>query len=171
MTLLRYTAKRQDMFFIHVRGMFLSERRSSIKASALGTVFLIGLALFTSALADKIIGPKEINSPILRDILQHSPTSATLCFVLYCLVAPLLEETVYRGFLLTSLGSRMKWWQAVVISSCAFSIAHLSVDNSLQLFLIGCVLGSVYCWTGNLAASCAVHSVYNMATLLVTMMS
>ncbi|KAJ6822614.1 uncharacterized protein M6B38_386945 [Iris pallida] len=170
-TLLHYTTKPQYNFSTFVSEMISSKQRSWVKASALGIGFLIGLALLTSTLADRLIGPKDVNNPILKDILLYSPTSKALGFFLYCFIAPVLEESVYRGFLLTSLASKMKWWQAVVISSFAFSIAHLSGDNSLQLFLIGCVLGSVYCWTGNVAAPFAVHSVYNATTLLVTSLS
>ena len=112
-----------------------------------------------------------INNPILKDLLLYSPTSTTACFFLYCLTSPLLEEVVYRGFLLKSLASKTKWWQAVIISSCIFSAAHFSVENSPQLFIIGCVLGSAYCWTGSLAAPFTIHSMYNAITLLVTVMS
>lgn len=171
LALLHYTAKPQyniSRFFLQ---KFLSEQRSSIKASAVGIGFLIALVLFTSILADRLIGSKDANNPILKEILLYSSTSKMVCFFLYCLITPLLEETVYRGFLLTSIASTMKWWQAVIISSCIFSIAHFSVENSLQLFLIGCVLGSVYCWTGNLASSFTVHSLYNAGILLATALS
>nr|XP_010918483.1 LOW QUALITY PROTEIN: uncharacterized protein LOC105042842 [Elaeis guineensis] len=171
LTLLHYTTKPQyklSRFFLQ---KLLSEQRSSIKASAVAVGFLIALVLFTSILADQLIGQKDVNNPILKEILLYSPTSKMVCFFLYCLITPLLEETVYRGFLLTSLASTMKWWQAVIISSCIFSAAHFSGENSLQLFLIGCVLGSVYCWTGNLSSSFTVHSVYNAGILIATALS
>lgn len=114
---------------------------------------------------------QDVNNPILKEILSCSPASRTACLFLYCLVSPLLEELVYRGFLLQSLCSQMKWRQAVVISSCVFSVAHFSGENSVQLILIGAVLGSAYCWTGSLAAPFTIHSVYNAMILLATIMS
>lgn len=171
MALLHYTGKPQYTFSYIIRGMLNSEKRNWLKASALGIGFLIGLVFLTSAIADRLFGPKVINNPILKDLLLYSPTSTTACFFLYCLTSPLLEEVVYRGFLLKSLASKTKWWQAVIISSCIFSAAHFSVENSPQLFIIGCVLGSAYCWTGSLAAPFTIHSMYNAITLLVTVMS
>lgn len=114
---------------------------------------------------------QAVNNPVLKEILDSSNISRTSCFISYCVVTPLLEEIVYRGFLLASVSSEMQWQQAVIISSAVFSAAHLSVENSLQLFIIGCVLGSSYCWTGNLRSSILIHSLYNSMTLLLTYLS
>uniref|UniRef100_A0A0E0LK71 CAAX prenyl protease 2/Lysostaphin resistance protein A-like domain-containing protein n=1 Tax=Oryza punctata TaxID=4537 RepID=A0A0E0LK71_ORYPU len=86
--------------------------------------------------------------PMLREILSDSPTSRLLCFFLYCVIAPLSEETIYRGFLLTALSSSMKWKDAVIVSSLMFSIAHFSINSSFQLFVIGCITGLAYSRTG-----------------------
>ncbi|XP_018441977.1 uncharacterized protein LOC108813809 isoform X2 [Raphanus sativus] len=40
-----------------------------------------------------------------------------------------------------------------------------------QLFGIGCVLGGCYSWSGNLASSVVVHSLYNALTLLLALRS
>ena len=114
---------------------------------------------------------QAVNKPILKEILLSSNVSEIACILVYCIVTPLLEETIYRGFLLTSLASTTKWQQAVIISSAIFSAAHFSGENSLQLFVIGCVLGCSYCWTGNLSSSIVVHSLYNALTLTVTLLS
>uniref|UniRef100_A0A0E0LK69 CAAX prenyl protease 2/Lysostaphin resistance protein A-like domain-containing protein n=1 Tax=Oryza punctata TaxID=4537 RepID=A0A0E0LK69_ORYPU len=101
--------------------------------------------------------------PMLREILSDSPTSRLLCFFLYCVIAPLSEETIYRGFLLTALSSSMKWKDAVIVSSLMFSIAHFSINSSFQLFVIGCITGLAYSRTGTLAAPLTIHSLYNAA--------
>ncbi|RVX09359.1 hypothetical protein CK203_015235 [Vitis vinifera] len=115
--------------------------------------------------------PTAVNNPILKEILLSSNISEIACILVYCIVTPLLEETVYRGFLLTSLASTMKWQQAVIITSAIFSAAHFSGENSLQLFIIGCVLGCSYCWTGSLSSSIVIHSLYNALTLTITLLS
>ncbi|XP_020699217.1 uncharacterized protein LOC110111611 [Dendrobium catenatum] len=166
LALLYYTAHDRNKLPCFFIGTSYSEQRNWLKASALGIGFLLLLVLLTSILADRLIGPKDIDNPILKEILLYSPISKSTCFLLYCFVTPLLEETVYRGFLLTSIASGRKFWQAIGISSFAFSLAHFSFENSLQLFIIGCVLGSVYSWSGKLVSSVTVHSVYNAIILL-----
>ncbi|CAK8575602.1 unnamed protein product [Lathyrus sativus] len=111
---------------------------------------------------------QPLSNPSLKEILLDSDISRVCCVVAYCIVTPLLEEVVYRGFLLTSLSSTMKWQQAVAISSVIFSAIHFSVENFVQLFIIGCALGCSYCWTRNLNSSIAIHSLYNALTLLIT---
>nr|DAD20920.1 TPA_asm: hypothetical protein HUJ06_022383 [Nelumbo nucifera] len=169
--LLRYIAKSKydPVSFFYCSN--LSKERNWVQASMLGFGFLILLVLHTSLLADRVLGPKAVNNPILKEILSSGFNSKTACFLTYCLITPLLEEIVYRGFLLRSLASRMNWQQAIVLSSCIFSAAHLSTENSLQLFIIGCVLGCSYCWTGNLSSSFAVHSLYNAVILMITILS
>lgn len=111
---------------------------------------------------------QDANNPELKELLMDSPLSQVGFFLIYCFITPMLEEAVYRGFLLTSLAATaMKWPSAVAISALAFSSAHFSAENFLQLFLIGCVLGSAFCWSGSLTASFAIHSVYNAIILLV----
>ncbi|KAJ8505259.1 hypothetical protein OPV22_006145 [Ensete ventricosum] len=170
-TLLHFNAKPQYDVCRFFHSKWVLGGRSCITAFIVGIGTLIGLVFLTSIVADMLVGPKAVSDPILKKILSDSPLSMMSCFFLYCLISPLLEETVYRGFLLSSLFSTMKWWQAVIMSSFVFSIGHFSGENSLQLFLIGCVVGSAYCWTGQLTPCFAIHSVYNAMILLITMMS
>lgn len=107
----------------------------------------------------------------MKEILVSSNISTAAFFLVCCIITPILEETVYRGFLLASISTRMKWQHAVLISSAIFAAAHLSGENFLQLFIIGCVLGCSYCWAGDLRSSILIHSLYNSMTLLITFLS
>lgn len=111
------------------------------------------------------------NNPILKEILYSGSISETACIIVYCIITPLLEETIYRGFLLRTLASKHRLIEAVIISSAVFSAAHFSVQNSLQFFIIGCVLGCSYCSTGNLCSPVLIHSLYNAVTLVITFLS
>ncbi|KAL2466478.1 CAAX amino terminal protease family protein [Abeliophyllum distichum] len=155
--------------FFHVNKA--SEERSWLLGSLLGFGLLVSLVFITSIVADRLIGPKDVNNPFLKEILLTGSSSTMACILVYCIVTPLLEEVVYRGFLLTSLASTMKWHQSVAISSLVFSAAHFSCENFLQLFIIGFVLGCTYCWTGNLSSSILTHSLYNALTLFLTFIS
>ncbi|XP_050381691.1 uncharacterized protein LOC126798697 isoform X2 [Argentina anserina] len=171
MLLLQITAKPHYKFANSFKADKLSNQRNWLLASAVGFGSLFVLVFLTSFLADIFIGPKDINNPVLKEILVRSNISKAACVFVYCVTTPLLEETVYRGFLLGSISSTMKWQSAVFISSIIFSAAHFSGENFLQLFIVGCVLGSSYCWTGNLRSSILIHSLYNAMTLMITFLS
>jgi membrane protease YdiL (CAAX protease family) len=128
---------------------------------------IVKYAIFLS-LGFCVVWLQPVSNPILKELLMNSDISRVSCVAAYCVVTPLLEEAVYRGFLLTSLSSTMKWQNAVFISSVIFSAIHFSGENFVQLFIIGCVLGCSYCWTGNLKSSIVIHSLYNALTLLIT---
>ncbi|XP_019451178.1 PREDICTED: uncharacterized protein LOC109353386 [Lupinus angustifolius] len=167
LVLFKYNAKPQYEFINFFKKDKLLNDRNWIVASVLGFGFLVFLIFLTSLLADSLFGSKPVN-PILKEILLYSDISRVSCVLVLCIVTPLLEEVVYRGFLLTSLSSTMEWQQAVAISSIIFSAIHFSGEKFLQLFIVGCVLGCSYCWTGNLSSNIAIHSLYNALTLIIT---
>ncbi|KAL8510959.1 hypothetical protein ACS0TY_017683 [Phlomoides rotata] len=169
--LLKFPGKPQYRLSDFVHTNISSKRRSWQLASVLGFGFLLSMVFITSYFAETLMGPKDVNDPFLKQILSSSSSSVTACILVYCIITPLLEEVVYRGFLVTSLVSKMKWQQAVAISSVVFSAAHFSGENFLQLLIVGLVLGCSYCWTGNLSSSIVIHSLYNALILFSTFIS
>ncbi|KAK1680667.1 hypothetical protein QYE76_041515 [Lolium multiflorum] len=165
-----YTAKPHHQVWPFFFRKF-SFRPSWIKETVLWFGLLVSMVFVTSLISDRLIGPEDAYDPILKEILSDSPTSRLVCFFLYCVIAPLSEETIYRGFLLTSLSSSMKWKNALIVSSLMFSVAHLSGQSFFQLFIIGCITGLAYCRTGTLAASFTIHCLYNAVILFTTIMS
>ncbi|CAH8389038.1 unnamed protein product [Eruca vesicaria subsp. sativa] len=82
------------------------------------------------------------------------------------ILAPLLEETVFRGFFMVSL---TKWTPtpiAIIISSAAFALAHLTPGEFPQLFILGSVLGLTYAQTRNLITPMVIHGFWNSGVIL-----
>ncbi|ESQ50463.1 hypothetical protein EUTSA_v10002053mg [Eutrema salsugineum] len=170
--LLRNTAKPECRSINFLKGNNDSrEGRNWVVGSAMGLGCLVGFIFLTSLVADQLFGSKAVQNSELEKIMASGEVSRSGCFALYCLVAPMLEEIVYRRYLLSSLASRMEWRKALVISSGVFAAAHFSGEDLVQLFGIGCVLGACYSWSGKLASSVVVHSLYNALTLLLTLRS
>ncbi|KAF5726387.1 hypothetical protein HS088_TW22G00065 [Tripterygium wilfordii] len=164
-------AAKPNCAFVSFNANKSAKERNWLLASALGFGSIISLVFLTSILSDNIVGTKAVNNPVVKEILMSSLTSRTACVLVYCFIAPVLEETVYRWFLLTSLASTMDWRHAVLISSAIFSASHFSGENFLPLFIIGCVLGCSYSWTGKLRTPVLIHSLYNAFALLMTFLS
>lgn len=97
-------------------------------------------------------------------ISMDTPTYVRLLMVTGVL-APFLEETLFRGFLLTSLTKVMPPWAAVIASAGAFAIAHLSLKDLPVLFALGCWLGAIYCRSRNLLTPMIVHGAWNSTVL------
>jgi membrane protease YdiL (CAAX protease family) len=97
---------------------------------------------------------------------MDSATFASL-LVVTAVLAPILEETVFRGFLLPSLTRWVPTPVAVVLSALAFATAHLSARDFPQLFAFGLVLGTCYTRSRNLATPMLMHGAWNGTVLVV----
>ncbi|KAE8781177.1 hypothetical protein D1007_45623 [Hordeum vulgare] len=124
LALLQYTAKPGRQVGDFFAGKF-SSRRGWIKETVLWLGLLMSVVFLTSLIADSLIGPEDAYDPILKEILSDGGASRLVCWFLYCLIAPLSEEIIYRGFLLTALSSSMKWRNAVVARISPHRICHI----------------------------------------------
>lgn len=104
-----------------------------------------------------------------------STTVYVVLGVLVVLIAPLLEETVFRGLLLRTLMRRLGFWPAAILSSGIFALFHTYEVNTLAgaitLAAVVFVLGFSNCllvrWSGRLAAGMIVHALFNGLALFV----
>ena len=100
-----------------------------------------------------------------------------LLLILAVVVAPPVEELIFRGVLLRALMRRYRFWPAALISSVLFAALHLyEVDSAAAMVLLFAsiaVFGIGQCllvrWTGRLATSITAHAVSNAAAALLTL--
>jgi uncharacterized protein len=88
-------------------------------------------------------------------------------FTVTAVLAPILEETVFRGFLLASLTKWMPVPAAVLLSAFAFGFAHLSPRDFPQLTALGILLGFTYVRSRNLLSPMLIHGTWNGTVLTV----
>jgi membrane protease YdiL (CAAX protease family) len=87
-------------------------------------------------------------------------------FIAVAVAAPLIEEMLFRGMLLSWLARRMRSWVAIVVSAAVFAGVHLLDPNAIAvvpgLFLLGVVLAWVAVRKGDLSLPIAIHSGINL---------
>ena len=103
--------------------------------------------------------------------LLQARVSMMLFAVLGVLVAPLVEETIFRGFLYPVIARRLGISAGVVITGTLFGLTHAAQlwggwGQIALLILVGVVLTWVRARTGTVAASYFVHLGYNGLQLL-----
>lgn len=104
-------------------------------------------------------------NPLLEMVLSTSDPRALLAFALTAVVlAPLFEETLFRGVLLPVVARHLGARWAVVISALLFAIAHLSFAELVPLSVLGAGLGLLRWQTGRLAACVCLHAFWNSLT-------
>ncbi|MBM0741398.1 CPBP family intramembrane metalloprotease [Phormidium sp. CLA17] len=125
------------------------------------------LVIVVSLVNQKIWQGRGGSNPILPIALEGKNSFAlAIFFVTAAIAAPIFEEILFRGFLLSSLTRYFPVWGAIILSSFLFAVAHLSLSEVLPLMTLGMVLGFVYSRSRNLLSSMLLHSLWNSGTLL-----
>ena len=83
--------------------------------------------------------------------------------VLVCVLAPVLEEMLFRGLILRGFLARYPRWPAIVLSALLFGAAHLNIYQFVVGIVIGVPLGWLYERTRSLLPCIALHAAYNVA--------
>ncbi len=82
------------------------------------------------------------------------------------LLAPLVEEFIFRYAAINILTRRFKQTWGILISSFFFSIIHFDFPFIFGYFLIGLVLAVVYVRTNKLLVSFVVHTSMNLIVVI-----
>ncbi len=85
-------------------------------------------------------------------------------FIGLSITAGIVEEIVYRGFVLWYLGLFMPLWAAVVVSSVAFGLGHSyqGASGGLRCGLIGLVFAVFYIVTGSIWLPIIGHAILDI---------
>ncbi|TYJ41123.1 hypothetical protein E1A91_A04G187600v1 [Gossypium mustelinum] len=99
--------------------------------------------------------------------LIGSSSISTACLVgITGVLAPVLEETVFRGFFMTSLTKWVPTPVSVIVSAAVFALAHLTPGEFPQLFVLGTALGFSYAQNRNLVIPITIHAFWNSGVIL-----
>lgn len=79
-------------------------------------------------------------------------------FITVCLVAPVLEEMLFRGIILRSFLHQYSRWIAILASSCLFGLAHMNIYQFLCATIIGVLSAWLYEKTRSLWPCIALHA-------------
>ena len=89
-------------------------------------------------------------------------------FVVAVIVAPVVEETYFRGWIFTSLRQSWGRWPAVIISALLFGLAHYKSTHlyALAVFPLGLILAALRERTGSAGTSMLFHAANNLIAVL-----
>ena len=101
------------------------------------------------------------------DLLKATHGNFIYVFAAFaCVLAPFVEELVFRGFLLNAFLRYAPPPLAIVLSALCFGAAHFSPSALIPLAGGGVVLGYVYYRTGSLTASMLAHAGFNLFSII-----
>lgn len=139
--------------------------------SFLGIILALGCSILFYFLLDKGLDPlfedlfpssKENYQQIIR-LIQISPI---VSFLDFCILAPILEEVLMRGFLLDGLSINYGKMIALLISAIFFSILHFNIAQMVPSFICGIILGLLYFYTDSIFSCILAHMGYNVISYM-----
>ena len=77
------------------------------------------------------------------------------------LLAPVLEEILFRGIIQDSLTYKYGPWKGILWGAAVFGVVHIIPQQVVNAFLIGLVLGYIYYRTRSLIPVMVIHCVNN----------
>jgi hypothetical protein len=119
--------------------------------------WLFGDAMPLAQTTEEIIGSAQ------------SPAEIAIYFVLVCVLAPIFEETIFRGYVYGGLRRIMSPRSAIIVGAAAFAAVHLNAEAFLVIGLIGAMLCFLYERTRSLIPGMIAHGLHNglvMAVML-----
>lgn len=76
-------------------------------------------------------------------------------------LAPVMEEVLFRGILLESVRSKHSAGRAIVVSALMFGVIHFIPQQVVNAFAIGLILGYIYVRTESLWPVIVIHALNN----------
>ncbi len=99
-------------------------------------------------------------------VTYRTPAEAVATWFAFVVVAPLVEELLFRGVLLRGLQSRLGSTVTLVLTSVAFGVVHGALDAVVYATLAGLTFGRVMQKQGNLGVTMAMHAGVNAVPLV-----
>ena len=128
-------------------------------------VVLVGFLV--SFLYDMLLARLGLEAPSnLPAGLTETGLGLGIVFVLAVVIAPVAEETFFRGFVLAGIGKRFGNAWGVVLSALLFSVAHMQPGALLPIFILGLLLGWLYLRTRSIWPCILTHFAYNSIALV-----
>ncbi|MBN1905210.1 MAG: CPBP family intramembrane metalloprotease [Deltaproteobacteria bacterium] len=162
---MEWKAYREAIGWNRGKGIF-REVGAGIAGFITGLPLLI-IALIVVMILIKITGKTPTHPAVLN--LSHSPL---FLFLLACIYAPFVEETLFRGALYGYLRSSFPWLVSAIISSLIFAILHPQGWVAIPAIgVIGFNLSTIREWRGSAIASMTAHALNNGSAIMILIIS
>ncbi|MEG0814091.1 MAG: CPBP family intramembrane glutamic endopeptidase [Clostridium sp.] len=135
----------------------------------IGKLFLlfglgVGVSLFLSA-AFTFLPPSIGQGYATASQAAFSGTDLGLAIVSALVLAPVLEEVIFRGYMLNRLFDGFEQKGALLVSSLIFALCHISPLWILYAFGMGILLACVAVWEDNILYSIMLHAGFNFLSV------
>lgn len=120
---------------------------------------VIGLVLFAVEILSKAKIPSALL--VLDRINIMTKNFSYLFYIKMVIIAPILEEIIFRGYILNGFLTRYKPILAISLASFFFAFFHFNIYQFIYTFFLGFFCGWYFYKTRNLLSCIFIHSSFN----------
>lgn len=137
-----------------------------------GALFLIAIKVFTvlySAVVTSLFNlqpPAELTQGI-PDIFGSGISGLILAILVVAVIAPIAEETFFRGFVYQGLRKKFGVGAAISASAVVFALFHTRIWLIVPVIAMGAVLAFLYEQEDSLGPPIVLHSLNNLVSVLI----
>lgn len=128
--------------------------------------------LFINAFLVSLISRINIFSQYMRSFEEFSDTIFSTDILLMILsigiIAPIIEEIIFRGLIFRELKKTMSITSVVIIQAVLFGIFHMRIIQMIYATILGLFLGLVFIMIKSIWAPILVHVCYNLTSVLIS---
>ena len=156
------------LYYLKKKNIDLGFKKQSIKkiilyvlAGFFGFILINGIIQYVS-LTYNIQIPGYGDQAARVTLFGDDPYSMIIAAFVLVILAPLVEELLFRGLIFNQLRQRYSSWATIVISAAIFAGFHLEFQVFIPLFILGLIIGKIYDKTGTIWTPIAFHMFNNL---------
>ncbi len=176
-------ARRLKGFGLNIRSIHKDFFAAFVNLLAVWPLMMAAITL-TMLIGKYVFGPEyQISQHEQLELITAYPRwqLRILVFIVAVVMAPVLEEMMFRGLFQTvirsflesrdsKLKTQSRAWLSIFISAGLFSMVHGNVQHWPALFLLGVCLGYAYEKSGSLFRPIFIHTFFNAITIILVML-
>jgi membrane protease YdiL (CAAX protease family) len=93
--------------------------------------------------------------------------SGSVSIITVCIIAPFIEEMLFRGVFLRGFLRNYKVFNAVTFSALLFAVAHFNIYQMISAYIVGTFLGWLYVVTQSLWPCIFSHALFDAMSLII----
>lgn len=128
-------------------------------------LFTVGFVLVAPEISRLIIGLFPMSQSDI-EMFERMYTGGIATTITLCLIAPFIEEMLFRGVFLRSFIPTYGWVKSILYSSLLFGLFHMNIYQFVIATILGLISGWLYVSTKSLWPSIIEHAAYNTGVVI-----
>ncbi|WMJ23394.1 type II CAAX endopeptidase family protein [Paludicola sp. MB14-C6] len=159
-------------FLIRKKNFFTEVGIHRMKGATIIPIMLFGIGfnVFVSIIMQLIPFPQDLMNSYIEQSSNLTKGNMVVNILATACMAPIVEEIIFRGLMLTRFQKGMPTMVAVLLSSSLFALSHGQIIWMIYSFVLGVILCLVFIRTKSLLGNILLHFSFNSVSAVMMLM-